>query len=407
MAIRSIINFSDALTLAIGVNGRILADGNTEFDYCVLRRSGDIITVLEKEQDIRDSQTLIGKLRPFVDKGVRVHLNCIGKSVLSKVKIGQGLQTSGTDVQQMFPGIRTEDFVYQYFKRLDFQIMSLIRIADLDRAGLLLENSITSFSLGVCILESIGPVLPERRIGLEGCLIEFKNGKIGSIELLDVNTEVTESDNGPVPEKNLLAYASAFSLFVPVNDLTVHGLPEIVDENLKRYHAKRHLYKSSRLVILSLLILLSVNAVAFFWLNANVAEMEATLSLEVGKNSNDVIAQQKIQILKDAYEAMGWKTNTVPLFYADQIASTVPEAIQLNKIEEGTLDESLLRKERRYHFDSWNIKVQGSSADPAALSIWISTLKKLSWVSEISGQNYHFEQRLDKGIFEFSIAVKR
>jgi hypothetical protein len=406
MSIRSIVNFGDALNLAVGVNAIIMPDGSCRFFYCILKKTGNMITVVEKSKDIPDAESLTESLQSLLDKGVRVHVNCVGRSVLTRINTGKNQEQSVEDMQKSFPGIRKEDFVFQYFRKENFQMISLVRNTDIAKSRLLLENRINSFSMGICILEAIASAMQTRSLTLEGYRVEFDGGEIKTVEATDATSPFDQNENDPVPPEYLLAYASAFSLFLPPADLETQGLPEWVEEAPSRYEARERIFKTSRVLVVVLLAFLSVNAAVFFWLSGQVSEMEASLSFTQGKNKNDMLIQKRIQKLADSFESIGWEANKIPLFYADQIASTVPVEVQLNSLEEGILDQSMFRKEKKYQFDNKQIRIQGMSVNPAALSSWIASLKKMKWIEEINGQNYNFDQRLGKGIFEFSIRVR-
>jgi hypothetical protein len=406
MSIRSIINFKDALDFVIGINIKLLAEGAMEISYCILKRDGDHVSLVDKKDELSDIDNLNAHLKPFIEKGVRIHVNCIGRSVLNKVTQGAS-QDSSLALQQWFPGIRKNDFVFQSFIKNDWAVLSLIRLEDIQKANLLLNNNATSLSLGIPILENLAPVMTEKSIAFEGFRVEFEEQQIKSIiSSPEVPTSFVTIGNDSIPSSYLLAYASAMIFFLSTRALVYEGLPPVVADASQRYDAKKQIYTTGKWMIIALLVILPINLVLNFWLTEAVADTEASLQFQEGRKKSHQQNSSTTQKLNAAYEALGYKVNRLPLFFVDQVCATLPPGIQLNNLEAGLLNESIMRKDHRHQFDISQIKVEGISNDPIIANNWISDLGTMAWVDRVRDQKYNFDSRLGKGVFEFTILIK-
>lgn len=407
MSVRSIINFKDALDLSIGVNVRLLQDGRQEIAYCILRQEKEIVTLVEKRDDVKSIDELYSRIKTYIEKGVRVHVNCVGRSVLTKIIEGQEVDAS-RQWSTWFPGISADQFIFQRFTRTNFTALSLLRREDVQKSNLFLDDGASSFSMGVCIAESIASIVAGKSINVEGSRVDFDdNNRIQSITLVSEPWNDEYKIGGdPIPASCVLAYASAFNAFLPVEELELDGLPEVVEHGHERYHANARLHKVGKLVIVSLLCLLPLNVVLYFWLDGAVTEMESTLQFRQGSRKTMEQTANSTRKLSNVYDALGYSSNRIPLYYADQLAKTMPVEIQLNVLQTGILDEKTLRSERKLQFDAMQIVVRGTSKDPAVLNNWIAELNRVDWVDKIQEQKYQYEPRLGKGVFEILILVK-
>jgi hypothetical protein len=408
MILRSIINFGEAIDSAIGVNVDFPPEGGRNISYCILRNKKNLLSVVEIKTDIQQVSELYNFLKQHLEKGIRIHVNVVGKPVLSKAIGKEASNISLEDVGKWFPGIKREDFIVQHFKNANTSAyLSLIRKEDVLRDNILLDEKIHSFSIGVQIIECLGAVLQRESINVNGHSVLLRSGEISSVTTTAEDSKEDITVVGQmVSSDSMLAYAAAVSVFIPLSSITILGLPEVLNQAANSYNSKKRLFVTARAVVLSLLIILTANALVFFWLDQKVNEAKVNLSFFKGKSEKDTQYQHTTVKMTSAYDNLGWGINRVPLFYADQIAQTITTEIQLSILEAGVLDEGVLRKDKKYSFDTKRIRIQGLSADPAALSNWLASLQNLTWISSIDDQKYQYDSRQKKGVFEFTITVK-
>jgi len=406
MPIRRIINFKDALDLVIGVNVNLLDDDKQQISYCILRRTGDVVSLFEKRDNISTVDELLSHIGSFIEKGVRVHVNCAGRSVLTRYIEGKQSDVSKY-WSEWFPGIAKENFIFQSFANTGFAALSLLRTEEAKKANLFINNSITSFSLGVCIVEAIAPLIEQDSIVVWGHRVTFNSQQLSSIEsFAEQPTAEYKVGNDHVPASCIVAYASAISFLLPIHDLSLEGLPGEIDDAGSRYEANRKLHQVGKLVMIVLLSLLPINLAIYFWLDNSVSQMEATRRFRQGSKSTMEQSAMSTQRLNSLYDALGYSANKIPLYYADQLAKAMPAEIQLNLLQAGLPDEKIFRNERRLQFDVLQIRVQGTSKDPAMLNSWMVRLAGLSWIEKVHDQKYQFDPHSGKGMFEFIIMVK-
>jgi hypothetical protein len=404
--LRSIINFKDALHLVVGVNIRLLIEGGTDISYCVLKRDGDHVTLIDKKNGLISVDDLLTCLEAYVTKEIRIHVNCIGRSILDK-KVNGRTQEIQSALQEWFPGIRSEDFIFQRFCKSEFTIFSVMRNDDVFKGNFFLNSRITSFSLGIYIIETLGSLIHDEAVVIDGMRIAFEGGQIKSIAHCEQEQRSVTIGDEVVQGPYILAYASAMMFFLPIHDLVSEGLPSEILDSTRRYAAKKQIYAACKKLIIALFLLLSINFAINFWLTDSVANMESKLQFHQGWKSSHQQNRKTTQKISIAYNALGYKDNRLPLYYSDQVCGTVPSNIVLKKIEAGLLNENILRKDRQYHFDVTQIKIEGFSQDPLVVNNWISVLSQMHWVSSVRGQKYSFDTGLGKGVFEFIIFIKQ
>ncbi len=152
--------------------------------------------------------------------------------------------------------------------------------------------------------------------------------------------------------------------------------------------------------------MLVANAIVYFSLATAIVEKKSLLGLYRGRMKKDEIEKGISKRVAQTYDALGWTLNRLPLFYADQVAQTVPADVKLAILEVGVLDDRSIRTERTYRFDSETIRVRGESTDALSLSKWTTDLKDLSWIDEVKVLKYEFDPRIQKGVFEFTIKIR-
>jgi Tfp pilus assembly protein PilN len=406
MSLRSIINFGEVIDTAIGANIHFLPDGEKEISFCVLKKIKNTLKITELKSGIGDVHEFNTILSPWIEKGVRLHVNVSGKIVLSK-KI-PGTPTPSTDRNSNFvPGIRNEDFVVQEYIGMDKSYFSFLRKDTIERENILIGGKVFSLSLDVQIVESILPFVKTGSIAIGGYELVVREGRLADVEATPTAVvNDLEISGEKIPSDCLLAYASAVHLFIPAKDIKCSGLPELLDRQTLTYSNRRFLFKLGRAMLATLLIGLAINTGVFLWLSDKVTQAKADLSFVQGKNEKDA-AQLSIHAQMTAsYADLGWSLNRIPLFYMDQLAASVPADVSLREMEAGVLDQGGLRKDKKYSFNKNKIRIVGMSADPTSLSAWMTSLQSLTWIKNITDQKYQYDIRQKKGVFEFMITIR-
>ena len=409
MTVRSFINFGDAINKAVGINIRFMDASRIEVSYCVLKKEKDVISVTHAAASIASLGHVVEEVKKHVTNGTRIHVNLEGRGVLMRsVAMSENKEDHTQLIKDLFPVVNGDEFFSQVYHGRETNYLCIGK-QDLLK---LMEpvhtvGSIVSVSLGVFIVGNVLPLMQPGELILPGYKIECREGKIVQVFQQNENTPVRNLQIGDetIPADQLLAYASAFNLFFENPDMDV-----LYPEPVVRTQAENlfwvSLYKSARVALFIVMAILFINAIAYFWLQGNVHELEAreVYYSKFGSESNQTIRQ--LTGVADTYAKIGWTSNEIPLFYADQLAGTVADGTRLSILEVGVFDEETFRKDRTYFYRPDLIRVQGMAEDAAVYQYWIRKLEKLSWIKELSGQHYAYDARQRTGNFEFFIHVK-
>jgi hypothetical protein len=406
MYLRSIVNMGDVIDSAVGINIWLNPDGSKEISYCILKKKKDTLMMVASGGGFSDFQDIDETLKKSLENAPRLHVNIVGRSVLTKKTV----QVSGKefDFNNLFPGFKKEDFIFFNSVGVGGAYHSLIRKDDVLKENLLLHNTAHTASLGYTILELVGSVFHLESIVLQNTKVNFKDGGIESIgpSGLAAQETVVDVSGQSLSSGCILAYAAAVNLFIHPPQTCNTGLPDSVQESALAYKNKREVFVTGRAVLFSVLVILMLNTIIFFFLNGKVSEAQESLQLFRGRLERNTQQSKRNVVMTSAYDNIGWRLNRLPLFYADQVAASVPENIQLTLLETGVLNNAGLRQVKKLSFDSSLMHISGTSPDPVSLSNWISALQRYSWVNKVTDQRYQFDQRIGQGVFEFYLQIK-
>jgi len=408
MTFRAFINFTEVENTAIGVNFSYEQLSEPTISYSVVKKNKGAL-LLMKGNRVKSYEQLTSELRHELDHGVRIHLNFEGKGTLIRdTELEKDF--SFEKAYAYYPGIKRQDFIAQTYQGSDSNFLALSRRDGIETSAFYqtYKDQVYSLSLGPFVLHAILPfVRSGNQIKLPGLEIEFAQNVIAKIAN---SGEVTGGSQIQVGGENvdtgiLLAYASAVNVFLPVDRLEISEIeaPKICRKN---FAAKRDSYSITRVSFLVLLGLLLVNAMVFFHFKEKVQLMESQSSEIEGRLSRTGTERARRMDMEKLYSTLGWAVNSVPIFYADQLAATVTPEIELSRLEIGCADEDDLKRSKRMAFNSGRIKVEGYSQGIASIGIWISSIEKLDWVKQIEEQKYQYDARSNKGFFQFVIQAK-
>jgi hypothetical protein len=409
MTLRSLINFGQALSEVAGINIKILNDDSYDISYCILKKEKNVVAISKFETDINTLSQLEEKLKGNLAIGAQVHINVDGKGILTKTIDASNDTARETElVKKLFPMIKTEEFTIQrypvgpqiYFDALRNDVVEKFQ-------SLTAQFSIVSISLGPFVVAPLSSVLEGDTLSLDDYTITFAEGKIESVAEIasSIDQQKILIGNDELPANTILAYSSALSLLVPNEDLRLTNLPW-VSQSLGEYIFNKKLYVAGRAALIAVLTLLMINALVSFQLQSETQNLVMQESMYAGKKSKTDVKLKKLSGLSAAYKNIGWETNQLPVYYADQIAQKVTPEIQLTLLDIGVIDEKVLKKEKRQVFQPNMIKVKGLTKSPLSLKSWVESVENLGWVKDVFDQKYLYDSKQGKGAFEFYIQIR-
>lgn len=408
MTIRSLINFGSARQRCAGVDVHINSGRLLDISFVVVEIKNDVLFVIKQLSGIRSVQDLAFELKLVLPTNARVHLNLRGKEILSKITE----KRKGSDFQQsaqaLFPMIKASDFLIQYYKGDKNDFVSVIRQDAMEFFKDLAKiYTVADVSLGSYVIGAIFSVLKTNKVVTPDAIISVVDGKIVAIDERSESMELSSMRVGhdEIPGNLMLACASAWNLVLKDQNLQNSSILWI-KKSVSEFHFQERIYQYSRIALITVFVTLLINSLIYFWLKDKTTEMSLQNSFRSQQLTVSREHEKKLSGLLSAQRSIGWESNDMPLYYADQLAKTVPSEIQLTELEIGVLDRDILRKEKREYFRPSLIHIIGQTNSLVALQGWIKEIENLAWVKELSDQKYSNDSKQVDGMFEFYVSVK-
>lgn len=400
------INFNELQNTVIGINVQV-HDYAYDISFCVLKNSNGQLAIVESGKGLASIELLNDKISAYRTYA-RMHINFTGNSVLLKAIGGQTFSHDDA-VQLAFPFMRRDELVSQLFVTEKNTWLCVMRIDRLTVLNQLhdLGYSVYSYSLGPFILNLISSFLRGQEISVNQYEIVFSE----DCQILAVNNDSGERKldiqigDFTIDSELVASYSSACSIFSSDTGLDVSRYHRVT-QNREAFEFSQKLFRVGRRAALITLLMLIINALLFFWLDGEIVRLESQVSFLKGQSRQNNAAQSKLGALTKSYQSLGWESNMMPLFYADQLAAIVPSKIQLTLLEIGVFDDEKMRREKVLSFRSDRILVHGKALTPIVLDDWIKRIVELEWVTDISDQRYQFSTEDKAGMFELIIHIK-
>lgn len=407
MKLRSLINFGQAIPIATGINIHFGEDDYIEISVVVLEKRKQIVQLRSAESSVSSIKQLEEFLEKNVPEGSKLHINIEGRGVLLKAIPKNQTHNHQVLMSSVFPMVQEDDFLSQLYTSAECDFLHVVRKDLLVRLQQLNERyAWVSYSLGVFIAAPLVPLLGYEEVLVKNYAIQIASGKIVAISPnIEPDTPPIIFTHESIPSDVFLAYCSAWYLLLGGGGLTFSKW-DSHEQSVERYQASIHLYRAGKWALSVLLGALLLNTILYFYLQKNVANLEAQESFVTSRYKKTSSLQKQTSKLKEMYSRIGWRSNLIPVFYADQIALLVPPEIQLTSLDIGVLDDAILKAERKQVYQSSLIQVKGLAKDPISLHKLIELLEKYSWVEEIDQHRYRHDARQNLGVFEFVIRIK-
>jgi len=376
------------------------ADGTMLLNWVLLSKKKQVL-VLENSGTAKGDLNVI---LDFVAPTVPLVLSLSGKGVLHK-KVEQQGGNTGKLFDYIFPNARISDYLIQTVLCQDnsFQV-SVVRKEQVDKL-------LTGLSeLGFYVLSlSFGPfsVLPlfkllninvkEVQLGRHVLQLDYHTPSVYSYTIQASNSHLISIANEQLADHLVVPYAMAFQYLVGGERVEVEYESIQV---LAQTHKDKKLFKvlswGSLVFFFSLLLINTLFYTIVSGENNDLSTAYSGLehaSLSTKKNVEEF--NQKETFLMKA----GWLDASVMSYYADRIAASLPQAIQLTSINVCPVNEALTRKEKKEVFDQGIIVVKGIASRPTELNQWTKVLDQYTWIEQVKVQDYTFDHKTGRGNF--------
>ena len=342
-------------------------------------------------------------------KRVPVYLSVGGKGVIHK-KVKMDAYTKEQDLlSQVLPNASITDFyIQQTLLSVNECWVSLVRKDVLD--GLIEE--IASVGLfGVQIY--LGPFVVGNTIQLidEPVLLTtthellLEENKIIQLESLASVSSGAEYriEGETINSHELVAFSSALSHFVEAGNILPITTQKITTMK------EEYLHKNKYVVVgFSLLIFFFLVTITNMLIGNSYQQTNNELQYEVNSKKQYVkeleMLREAVAIKEQFVKNSGVAQAAKISYYADQVALTIPESIQLNQLFVNPL-EKRINKAEDIQFRYNKIKVTGTVSKSIELNNWVKALKKYRWTGDIQIISFVQENLRTAGEFEIAVNI--
>jgi Tfp pilus assembly protein PilN len=393
---------AEGLQTVLGVELHSFGHNSYGLRYCQLNRKNNELHIQGK----KTIEGTLGAVLAILPKGIPVALTLTGKGIIHKNIQSVEEATDHQRFQQAFPATEQKNFYVQHYQQGANGLLSIMRKEGVDelleklrRAGL----KIYMFSLGGMPTVHIWP-----QLNFYGTTLQYAgHGFVLTEErhFVSYSTDVNlkspfpiKIEQEPIPEENLLAYASAFQLILHDKLQPITANVESVEEEFATYLANAQLKKKAIFFLMALFMVLLVSFLLFSHYN----QQNEQLLREVGAQtaSADQVDLLKKEIVKNEQllKELQWNGGYNYGWLLNEIGSSMPRQLTLQEVLLNDFRTEEEKTERRP-----NIKITGTTANLTAVNNWIFVLKEKTWVKNAKLQKFQEDPESDN--YQFNILI--
>lgn len=395
-----------------------LIKGKSAIGVELLFNTKDSFTIIA--QELEDKKGSIEITKRWVDisleelakintKKLPTYFSIGGKGIIhKKVKFNDYTKEQEL-LSQVLPNAVLKDFYLQQTNLLNHECwVSIIRKDVLD--SLLYqfkEQQLFSVQvyLGPFVLENIFPHIDNPVVKTTTYELLVENNNIIQMDSLGSVSEGEEYhiEGEIVNSHEVIAFSSGLSHFIPLRELNPINCNEITA-------IKDEFYNKNKYVVVgfSILVFFFLLTIGNMMLNNSYQSINNTLQYQVSSNKKYIdelkILQNELAIKEEFVNNSGLTKASKVSFYADQIALSIPNSIQLNQLFINP-SEKRIKKSEDIQFNYNKMKLMGSVSSSIELNYWIKELKKYEWIADIVVISFIQENIKTAGEFEVEINI--
>ncbi len=342
-------------------------------------------------------------------KKLPIYFSVGGKGVIhKKVKTDDNIKHQEL-LNQVLPNASINDFYLQKSKLEEFECwVSVIRKDVLDKLIKKIEDLGlfgVQIYLGPFVLENTIPLLDKITLLTTSHELLIENNMIIQLDSLGSvsNGEEYNLEGEIINSHELIAFGTALSHFIPPNGLTSIEASEVFEIQQEYYYKNKYVT-----VGFAMLVLFFVITIINMLIGNSYQDTNNELQYQVNSKKQYVdelaILREEFNIKEQFVQNSGVTQASKISFYADQIALSVPESIQLNQLFINPLTKRI-NKAEDIHFKYNKIKISGTVAKSIALNNWVKQLKKYEWTDDINIISFVQDNLQHAGEFELEIYI--
>jgi len=351
----------------------------------------------------------VGELKDRIPKNIPLCVTITGKNVLERIVPADTNLRNEEVLRNCFPNIHLKDFYYSVTSNNKYTYLAISRRSSIDQVIDKCRDSgivPVELYLGHKTIENIlsFDLQQNEEILIGDIVLKVNDHKITEIQ----NTEDSIRDkhyrlgNELFEGVGIPAFASGFSFLVNQS-----GRSFTDHEQIKQLYHETQYKRAFRLIGVGFLaicfpILLS-NFLVFSSLNNNYNDKSAEIGIYNELFTRYKILEADLKQKKELLEITGLKIHSRISFYADKLASVIPDGIKLQRMNIHPFRQK--RRNNDFEFSRGLIEIEGETDNSDSLNSWIRQLKKFEWIKSIEVKEYQLRKNDEPANFKILIVL--
>jgi Tfp pilus assembly protein PilN len=347
-----------------------------------------------------------------IQKKTPVCLILNGKGIIHrKITVNASLPDADI-IKQIIPNVNPEDFYIQKQeiarqKEQQTQIISLARKSLIDKVIADMSESfdfIVDVSINPFALDDILPVISnESLLHYKNISIHIRENKIEDFTVQAESEEQTlEIGNQSVNTILLPALGIGFSFLI--NPTGNHASIEAIQEKNKEYLYKQKTQLIGKISLISVFIILIINFLIFDHFYKKTQEEQPQVIKQEELINKVKQLNETLSAKSKFLQQSGLLTPNKISFYADRIASTIPDGIMLTDWQFNPPADP--NKKETFTFKNGIIVISGISNQSAGFNNWIKELKNSEGIESVSILGYDHDIKANAALFTIELTFQ-
>lgn len=394
---------------AVGIE--ILLSGNNEycFNCIILKKQGHKIVTPKKSDALTSWEEL---KKEIASTKLPLYISVNGKGIIHKKVIISGNESGQEVIHAALPGANASEFTFQVTATgQKEEFISVLRNTVLDEIkDLLIANEMTQirgFFLGPFPIHNLLGNIDHNNESLTAgnYSFSFRSGFISEIHsvLSQEGIQNIMVGDEQINTNLLIAYGTALTHFTESNTRLSNTSP--LNTIMEEYSEKKKFQRNGIIFITSLFALLLLNSIVFsnYWKKNNDTLSQLALNESSLKMYN--LLREELADKKNFLEENAFLESSKTSYYADRIAESLPESIQLLSLKINPLKKRTNSEEENLLFENKIIQVTGKCRKSTELNGWLKTLKENPWIRETLLTDYTQDNKNESGSFSLKLTL--
>jgi len=366
----------------------------------------NVMLVSKKQNQLKKKQIAFQTqppLKKILKRDYPVVLLINGKGIISKKLEKKGEPTHQSVLNQLLANAHLDTFSLQYFQFSNKIVASAFRketlnevVSKIPQKNLIVETYIGDFVVSaLSILKS-----NQDQVRLYRYNFTIKNEEIIDFDFIEDRNDF-RYDSEVISPDEIPSYAAALNFYTGIMPTETGGI-EWLDFNAQQQQQK-FLYNYVRLGLMGLIFIgFLLND---YYANRYTHKITSLQDAESSKvlKQNDLKKLTKVVDAKKKFLSIsGIQMQQPHSKFADNIAQSTPEDINLTEIIQDPLEKNLTKK-RQAIFSRGKLLVRGICMSSQVVNLWLEDIKALPWVKTAVISDYAQNRKENNSQFELEI----